>query len=74
MQNLFVLKVKLEKDFAAAAYFSDAPPLICFCLAGWSSNFVDSESGPIQSVKVMQYTVCTAKTVIRKFKTNIPKN
>jgi hypothetical protein len=27
------------------------PPLLCFCL-GWSSSFVGSESGQIQSVKL----------------------
>jgi hypothetical protein len=29
------------------------PPLLGFCL-GWSSNFVGSESGQIQSVKLLQ--------------------
>jgi hypothetical protein len=29
------------------------PPLLFFCL-GWSSNFVGSESGQIQSVKLLQ--------------------
>jgi hypothetical protein len=32
------------------------PPLLGFCL-GWSSNFVSSESGQIQSVKLLQNMV-----------------
>jgi hypothetical protein len=43
-------KIALEKDFAAGAYLPEAAPLLGFCL-GWSSNFVSSESGQVQSVK-----------------------
>ncbi len=32
------------------------PPLLSFCLE-WSSNFVGSESGQIQNVKLLQYMV-----------------
>jgi hypothetical protein len=35
----------------ANVYLSEAPPLLGFCL-GCSSNFVGSESGQIQSVKL----------------------
>jgi hypothetical protein len=37
-----------------AVRFSEAPSLQDFVL-GPSSNFIDSESGPIQRVKVLQY-------------------
>jgi hypothetical protein len=33
------------------------PPLLGFCLGWWSSNFLDSESGQIQSVKLLQNMV-----------------
>jgi hypothetical protein len=44
-------KIDLLRDLAAGVYLSEAPspPLLGFCL-GWSSNFVCSESGQIQSV------------------------
>jgi hypothetical protein len=43
-----------EKDFAAAVYLpGTSSPLVL----RWSSNFVESESGPIQSVKVLQYCI-----------------
>jgi hypothetical protein len=50
------LKSNLEKDFAAAFYLSQAPSPQAFFF-GWSSSFVDTESGPIQSVIVLQYMV-----------------
>jgi hypothetical protein len=34
------------------------PPILGFCL-GWSSNFVGSESGQKQSVKLLQNMVST---------------
>jgi hypothetical protein len=47
---------KKNLDFAADVYLSEAPSLLGFCL-GWSSNFVGSESGPIQCVKLLQNMV-----------------
>jgi hypothetical protein len=43
-------------DFAAGVYLSEAPSPPSFLL-GWSSNFIGSESGQIQSVKLMQNKV-----------------
>ncbi len=44
-------------DFASGVYLSEAlQPLLGFCL-GWCSNFVGSESGRIQSVKLKQNMV-----------------
>jgi hypothetical protein len=43
-------------DFAAGIYLSEAPPLLGFCL-GWCSNFVVSESGQKQSIKLLQIMV-----------------
>jgi hypothetical protein len=43
-------------DFASGVYLSEVPPLLGFCL-GWCSNFVGSESGQIQSVKLPQNMV-----------------
>ena len=45
-------KIYLERDFAVGVYLSEAG----FWL-GWSSNFVGSESGRIQSVKLLQNMV-----------------
>ncbi len=42
--------------FAAVFICLRPPPLLNLCL-GWSSNFVGSESGQIQSVKLLQNTV-----------------
>jgi hypothetical protein len=41
-------------DFVVAAgvYLSEAPPLLGFSL-GWSSNFVGSDSGKIEKVKLL---------------------
>jgi hypothetical protein len=49
-------KIYLQRDFAACVYLSELLPLLGFCLR-WSSNFVGSESGQIQSVKLMQNMV-----------------
>jgi hypothetical protein len=43
-------------DFEAGIYLSEAPPLLGFCL-GWCSNFVGSESGQKQSIKLLQIMV-----------------
>jgi hypothetical protein len=43
-------------DLAAGVYLSEPPPLLGFCL-GWSSNFVGSVSGQIQSVELLQNMV-----------------
>jgi hypothetical protein len=40
-------------DFSAGVYLP--LPLLGFCL-GWSSNFVGSQSGQVQSVKLLQNT------------------
>ncbi len=45
-------KIYLERDFAAAIYLPEAPPLQG--LGAWSSNFVGSQSGQIRSVKLHQ--------------------
>ncbi len=42
--------------FAAGVHLSKAPYPYSFCL-GWSSNFVGSESGQIQSVKLLRNMV-----------------
>jgi hypothetical protein len=47
---------KIVLDFAAGIYLSEDPPFLCFCL-GWTSNFVGSESGQIQSAKLLQNMV-----------------
>jgi hypothetical protein len=47
-----LLKSKMQKDFAAAVYLFEAPPLLNFVL-GSATSFVGSESGHIQSVKVL---------------------
>jgi hypothetical protein len=47
-------KMDLYKDFAAV--FIWLPPLLGFCLE-WSSNFVGSGSGQIQSIKLLQNMV-----------------
>ncbi len=47
--------IELYKDFAAGVYLSEAPlPFLGFCL-GWSSNFVGTEYGQIQSVTPAEY-------------------
>jgi hypothetical protein len=46
----------LERDFAAGVHLSEAPPPPPFVL-GWSRNWVGSESGQIQSVKLLQNMV-----------------
>ena len=38
----------------AGVYLSEAPPPLLGVCVGWSSNFVGSESGQIQSDKIMQ--------------------
>ncbi len=45
-----------KKDFAAGVYLSETHSPLRVCL-GWSSNFVGSESGQIQSVKLFQNMV-----------------
>jgi hypothetical protein len=49
-------KFTSKGTFAAGVYLSEAPFPPRFCL-GWSSNFVGSESGQIQSVKLLQNMV-----------------
>ncbi len=44
-------KFDLWRDFAAGVYLYEAPSSPRFLLFGWSSNFISSESGQIQSVK-----------------------
>jgi hypothetical protein len=56
MQNLFVLQVTRRRTFRQLFIFLRPPPLLGF-VSGWSGNFVDSESVPIQSVKDLQCTV-----------------
>ncbi len=51
MQNVVIL------DFAAGVYLSEAPTPPSFFVLGWSRNFVGSESGQIQSVKLLQNVV-----------------
>jgi hypothetical protein len=53
------LKVKsdLQKDSAAAGYLSEAPSASRFLFWGWVSNFAGSESGHIQSIKLLQNMV-----------------
>jgi hypothetical protein len=46
----------MYSDFVAGVYLSEAPSPPRFCLE-WSSNFLGSESGKIQSVKLLQYMV-----------------
>ncbi len=46
----------LQRDFEAVVFLSEAPSLLGFCL-WWSINFVGSESGQIQSVKLLQNMV-----------------
>jgi hypothetical protein len=43
-------------EFVACVICLRTPTLLGFCL-GWSSNFEDSESGQIQSVKLLQNMV-----------------
>jgi hypothetical protein len=54
------LKSNPEKDFAAAVFFLPSEVFVSN-LWGWSSNFVESESGPRQSVKVLQYIISRTK-------------
>jgi hypothetical protein len=50
-------KIDLKRDFPAGVYLSARPnPLLGFYL-GFSSNFVGSESGQIQSVKLLHNMV-----------------
>jgi hypothetical protein len=49
-------KTDLKRDFAAGVYLLRPPPLLGFCL-GWCCNFVGSEFGHIQSVKLLQNMV-----------------
>ncbi len=51
-------KIYLLRYFAAGVHLSEAPSsyMYSICL-GWSGNFVGSESGPIQSVKLLQNMV-----------------
>ncbi len=46
-------KFTCKGTLGAGVYFSEPPPLLGFCL-GWGSSFVGSESGQIQSVKLLQ--------------------
>jgi hypothetical protein len=63
----------------AGVYLSEAPPppLLGFCLE-WSSNFVGSESGQIQSVKLLQNTHCkkcrqTFRRTFKEFRPDVEK-
>jgi hypothetical protein len=49
-------KLTCKGTFATGVYLSETPPLPRSCL-GWSNNFVGSESGQIQSVKLLQNMV-----------------
>jgi hypothetical protein len=49
-------KIDLTRNFAAGVALSEDPPLLGFCL-GWCSNCVSSESGQIQSVRLLQNRV-----------------
>jgi hypothetical protein len=49
MQNFVIQKGTLRQRFICLR----PPPLLGLCL-GWSSNFVGSESGQSQSVKLLQ--------------------
>jgi hypothetical protein len=62
MQNLVVLKSISERefDFAAIVYFSDAPSHPK--LLSWGVVLQFSESGPLQSVKVLQNIVLVSNT------------
>jgi hypothetical protein len=44
---------KLTHEGTSGVYLSEALSLLGFCL-GWSGNFVDSESGQTQRVKLLQ--------------------
>ncbi len=49
-------KIYMLMNFASGVYLPEAPPLLGFCLE-WFSNFVGSESGQKQSVKLLQNMV-----------------
>jgi hypothetical protein len=54
MQNVVIYKNLTVKGTLYQVFFClRHPPLLGFCL-GWSSNFEGSESGQIQSVKLLQ--------------------
>jgi hypothetical protein len=46
----------MDIDFAEGIYLSETPPLLGFCL-GCCSNFVGSEAGQKQSIKLLQIMV-----------------
>jgi hypothetical protein len=47
----------MQRDFAAGVYLSEAPSSPRFSFLGCFSNFVGSESGLIQNVKLLQNMV-----------------
>ena len=56
MQNVVIKKNFCKGTLRQVFICLRPPPLLDFCL-GWSSNFVGSESGQIQSVKFLQNMV-----------------
>jgi hypothetical protein len=58
----------LQKDFAAAVYLFEVPshPRFLFFVLGWECNFMGSESGHMQSIKVLQNMVSNTTELQRK--------
>jgi hypothetical protein len=52
MQNV-VIKKNFCKGTLRQVFICLRPPPLLDCCLGWSSNFVGSESGQIQSVKLL---------------------
>jgi hypothetical protein len=65
-QCSLTVKFTCKNYFAAGVYLSEGPlPLLGFRL-GWSSNFVGSESGQIQSVKLLAEYGLQQNPVLRR--------
>jgi hypothetical protein len=54
--NVVIKKIELSRDLRQVFITLRPPPLQGLCL-GWSSSFVGSESGQVQSVKLLQNMV-----------------
>ncbi len=60
----FCHKTNLQKEFAATVCLFQALPILGFCLGVNKQLRTGSESGPLQSVKVLQYIRVTNKTLL----------